>query len=685
VEVDRADGNALKLLSRAKDQVAGKQYAEAIDTLVEVMEKAGDKLVAVTDRRFISVRDYCNLQLVSLPPEGLQLYRSRVDPQAQKLYEEGVAARDPRLLLDVLDRGLASHWGDSALSALGEIALEAADPAAARGYWERIVPFQPPAGQPRTWLGVPDTDLDLAGVRARLVLASILEGSLARARDELAAFAKLHPDARGRFGGVETNYVAALTALLAEAPQWPKLPADPNWLTFAGNPLRNARAGKLIDAGAVAWRAKLRTTAPPERSTVGTMMAVNPVAEDARGPLSYYPVVVGNLLLVNNLVEILAFDLATGKPAWEHDRAAIYEDQFDEEYRKSYIPPDALGIPRYTMTVAGDRLYARMGAAVTSRAREAVGLASGYLVALDLSAEGRLVWKLEPDEGWAFEGSPVVEAGCLFIAMRRTDIQPHLYVACFDAQTRELRWRQSICAAESPARGMRSEITHNLLTLHRGTLYLNTNLGAVAAIAARDGRVLWVSLYPRVLEGDWASPPPHASRDLTPCVFDRGMLLVAPADSRRIFAFDAMSGQIVWQSGNEVEDVVHLLGVSGDHLIASGRRLYWISLKEGEQGRVTHHWPDGNEKLGYGRGLLAGDCVLWPTRDKIYIFDQVKRQLKKEIPLTPRGTGGGNLLVAAGRMFLATANELVALEALPSPGETPEKMEVGQTKTLGER
>ena len=44
----------------------------------------------------------------------------------------------------------------------------------------------------------------------------------------------------------------------------------------------------------------------------------------------------------------------------------------------------------------------------------------------------------------------------------------------------------------------------------------------------------------------------------------------AAADSRRILAFDAATGQILWQTGSEVEDVVHLLGVAGDRLIASG-------------------------------------------------------------------------------------------------------------------
>jgi len=668
VQLDQADGNLLALLERVKALRAAKQWGEAIETLVEAMETSGNNLIGVTERRFVSVRDYGHLQLAALPPEALALYRSRVDAQAKKLCDEGIAQRDSRRLLEVLDHAFASSWGDSALYALGEIALESGDAAAARSYWEKIIPVQPPDDSPRTWLCVPDTELDLAAVRARLVLASILEGSLGRAREELARFAKLHPDARGRFGGIEVNYAAALTKLLDEAAHWPRLPPEPDWPTFAGSPTRSKTAPGLIDAGEVAWRVGLGGPSVTDRPVWGTLPPRGRVAEDGRRPLSYHPVVAGNLVLVNNLAEILAVDWRTGKPAWGHDRAVIYEDPLDEEARKSYVPAGAIGVPRFTMTVFGSRLVARMGAAPTRTGREMFAAAgSGYLVCLDLASEGRLLWKEAAKEGWAFEGSPVADAGSVYVAMRRSDVLPHLYVACFDAQTGHLRWRQSVCAAESPAHGMIGEITHHLLTLHGDTLYYNTSLGAVAALAARDGRLLWVSLYPRVLEGDLAKPPPHASRDLTPCLFDRGVLLVAPADSRRIFALEAATGQILWQTGPELEDVVHLLGVAGDTLIASGYRLYWISLKPGEQGKVKHVWPEGEEKLGQGRGVLAGNSVLWPTANKIYVFDQASGRLIKDIALAPRRATGGNLLVAGGRLLIATDRELIALGPTARP------------------
>ena len=165
----------------------------------------------------------------------------------------------------------------------------------------------------------------------------------------------------------------------------------------------------------------------------------------------------------------------------------------------------------------------------------------------------------------------------------------------------------------------------------------------------------------------------HWRRDLNPCLFDHGTLLVAPTDTPAVLALDAANGQILWQSGFEVEDVQYLLGVVGDQLLAGGQRLYWIGLNSAERGRVKHLWPEGAERPGYGRGILAGDAVYWPTREKIYVFDQKTAQPRKVLDLAAWGLHGGNLVAGGGRLFIATATELVALG--PPQNEKPREVE----------
>ncbi len=676
IELERADSAVRKQFERVKEYLADKQGSEAVETLRQLMESSGNKLLGVTDRRFVTVRDYCHLQLASLPAEALALYRSRVDAQAKRWYQEGIAARDRRLLLRVIDKAFASSWGDEALLALGEMALERGDYTAARSYWEEIIPVSQPGDGPRTWLSVPNTEVDLAAVRARLVLASILEGSAARARDELAQMAKLHPAARGRLGGEERNYVEALTALLAESSQWPKPPEAPGWPTFAGSPDRNRVVGKVVDFPSIAWRLPLPAAPPGSASLWGSGIPARRVAEDSRAPLSYFPVLAGNLLLVNNEYQILAVDARTGKPAWGHGEPEIFRDPLDAAGRAQLNPPDDLGVPRFTMTVRDGRLYARMGSGVTSRPPGSpLASDAGYLVALDLEAEGRLIWKIVPEsKDWAFEGSPVSDGASIYVAMRRSDIRPQSHVACFDAETGTLRWRRFIVAAETPARGAIHETTSNLLTLDHETLYFNSNLGAVAAISAGDGQVKWISLYPRVRQGDLLNLAPHWCRDLNPCLFHRGRLLVAPADSRRIFALDAGTGQILWETSpkENVEDAVHLLGVVGDTLIAAGDRIFWIDLGD-RPGRIKAQWPEGEGRLGYGRGLIAADGVYWPTRENLYVFDPQSGRQKSVVSLAARGVTGGNLLAWDRYLLIAGNQELVVFGPAPAQSKRSEE------------
>ncbi|MBN2474128.1 MAG: PQQ-like beta-propeller repeat protein [Pirellulales bacterium] len=657
VQLDRAEGTTLAHLQRVKAYLADGQWDEAVETLCALMEHSEDKLIGVTDHRFVTLRDYGHLRLAALPAEALALYRSRIDPVAQRWYQEGLATRDRRLLAKVVDQAFASSFGDDALMAIGELALESGDHAAARWCWQRIVPAELPPETPLTWPGYPDTDLDLAAVRARLVLVSILEGSRTRARDELEQFTRLHGDARGRLGGREADYCEALRTMRAESADWPRPPSSPDWPTFAGSPARNKIASETVDVGQLAWRAPL-----PEIRVAESPLPIGPSKPEYRPALSYHPVFSAGLVLVNTRREILTLDAQTGQPAWQGAAAAIYRAELEGAAGDPSDPLHTLGAPRCTMTVFDGKVYARMGTALTGGPQDsAFSIRPGYLVCLDLAAEGRLMWKFVPEDGWALEGSPLSDGASVYVAMRRNDVRPQAHVACFDAQTGRPRWRRFVCGAETPARGTLFQTTHNLLTLCGETIYYNTNLGAVAALAAEDGRLKWLSLYPRARQGDLMQLAPHWHRDLNPCLYDHGTLLVAPADSPRLFALDAATGQILWQTGPEVTDVVHLLGATEEHLIAAGGRLYWVGLNGESAGRVKHRWPDGAEQPGHGRGVLAGDTVLFPTREKVYMFDVQTARPRKVLDLVPLGATGGNLLIAGGQLVIATENELIAL------------------------
>ncbi len=673
VLLDRADAAVLGELDRAKALLATRQWEEGMETLRQVMERSGNKLVPVSPSRFIPVRDYGHLVLSGLPSEGLAVYRRQVDGLAQKWYEEGLGQRDPHLLRQVVEQAFNSSFGDDALWVLGEMALEEGRYCQARGYWERLVPLQGRGeGGVPTWLAYPDPSMDIAAVRARLVWTSILEGSLQRAREELDRLAELHPQAKGRFAGQEVRLVEFLEHKLAEAPHWPKKKISHDWLTFGGTASRNGSVVEGPPLGPVRWRLEL----PRCASGRAGGLSQPTVAERAEVPLCYFPVLAGGRVFVNTLWEIYGWDLHTGKPLWGQGR--IYQDPLDPSAREALVPDQMWGTPRCTLTVQGSRLYARMGCPVTFWGQESGSpSAGGYLVCLDLEAEGRLVWKLMPEEkGWAFEGSPVADSHAVYAAMRRSELGPHvqMYVACWDTDTGRLRWRSFVCGGEMPTRGGLAQTSHQLLTLEGDVLYYNTNVGAVAALNTSNGRLQWVSLYPQARQGAGGRLAWHWGRDLNPCLYDRGVLYVAPADSPSVFALESATGHILWQTGPEVEDVVHLLGVWEDRFIATGHRVYGIAVSGPRRGQVVFRWPDGPEHLGYGRGLLAGSRIYWPTRDAIHILGAGTGRPIRELLLRPLGVGGGHLLVSEDQWIIATENALIGLDPNPLHKE-PKKEE----------
>ncbi|MGE3409542.1 MAG: PQQ-binding-like beta-propeller repeat protein [Pirellulales bacterium] len=741
ISLNEVDGAIQTHLQRVRAFQADGQWGEAVETLRRLMESSGDRLIEFQDRRYITLQDYCQAILASLPEEALDLYRNQVDPQARKWYEAGIAQRDESLLKKVVEQSLVSKWGDDALLALGEISLEQGRPSEARAWWEKLIEY-PPALVPgdvfqkvrgsladesidaqlidqwyeavetangmvyyfrrselhgltladstaliRFWrrvqlppwqLTFPDTDIPRADIQSRLVLASVLEGSPRRAESGIAELDRLFPDAAGRLAGRKGPYAKTLQDFLESSRKWPAAPSPAGWTTFAGSPSRNTVPSYDIDVGTVRWRMPLENVTVADNSVALNLpIRQRRVAEDNNVLLSHHPVVSGNRVFYKGQHQIFGVDLQSGKPLWPsipgRPEGEIYANKIELEMhsRVRFAP---LGVERHTLTVHGDRLFARMGSPVTgTMAEPSTRSSSGYVVCLDLAKQGRLLWNISADdEKWAFEGTPLCDGSRAYIAMRRSDVRPQAHVACLDVETGRMLWRRFISSAETPAHGMADECTHNLLTMHHDTLFINTNLGAVAALDAADGRVKWLYAYHRVESGDLNRPGGHMYRDLTPCLYDRGRLFVAPADSERIICLDAQTGafywdKLLWARGQyHPEDAIHLLGVANGYLVASGDRLWRIHV---ESGKLQNYWPEGPTPRGYGRGLLVDDKIYWPTREQIFVLSQTTGvQVQQPINLSQRNVYGGNLI--------ATENCLLIASIFPRQDERPPQSEL---------
>jgi len=728
VSVAEVDNTAQAHLKRADAFLANGQFSEAVDAVRRVMDSAPETLIAVDPQgadsrfgfvRYVTARRYCHQWLARLhetAPEAVRIYRTQVDPLAEQWLQQSEAEHDSRWLQRIVDQFFVSSVGDQALFRLGSHALERGEYRQAREYWERmssrlrfpglpgnalsategrplwwmlrgadfdaqwdtLAPLLTQDSVARTWLAYPDTDLAVADIRARLVVTSILGGDEPRARIELELLRRLEPEASGTIGGQSGRYAALLESMLQRSGEWPAPAAPRDWPTFAGHPSRQAVAPQPIDvAGEPAWSVELPQLDWHQQA--GSLVALR-VGESVEGLLSYHPIVAGGLVVIRTGIgesDVEGLDLHTGQVVFPRGDGS-------GSPRRGLPSHSVSGVPRFTITADGQRAYARVGSPITGSKLNGIEPVQppGKLVALDLTAQRRLALeiKLEGPEwaNWAFEGSPLVAGGRLYVALRRRDsVRIESHVACFDARQGRLIWRRFLCAAEGFGEPRAHEITHTLLTLDQGTLFCNTNLGVVAAVAAASGEIQWLTAYPRTVprrgDPDWDDR--YLLRDLNPCLVYRDFVFVAPSDSGRVMALDAITGRPCWMTDpDQLADVNHLLGVGSDRLLASGDCLYWLDVATG---RMVGQFPRATSSArgharpnprGWGRGVLAGSYVYWPTRTALFVLEQrtLRTQygwepaLVREIPLRPRGASGGNLVIADGVLLVAAADRLYA-------------------------
>lgn len=749
-QIEQAGNDVLAGIEHAEEFIKDGQWNDAVETISRLKENYGHELieVPVSDlagelgfARLIPVSTYCQRKLASWQrraPEALSAYRRRVDQPARQWYEEAIASGNEKLLRRIVDELLLSGSGDQALLRLGELALERGNYTLARSSWQQISPqlrvprpvaellgctpgcrwwaalrnrpldqlwpqireaMNQDISDP-TWLAYPDPDVSLAAARSRLILVSLLQGNRERAELEFELMRRLHPDDIGTLAGRRGTYVDLMADIVRESSSWAGPARPPGWTTLGGCPARNGVAAEPVDvARQPVWQAVLPRFADDRDMLAGERARVG---EQAGGLLSYHAAVRDGVVFVQQPGMIRAFGLTTGKPAWSLGGSGKQPNDwsYGAIRRWSDVPPNVIparsthaGVPRYSVTISGHRLFARIGSAWTGGDEPPAGTDQrSSLVGIDLRTQKLIFEETPPGEaGWEFGASPLATDGFVFATLRRRDpASAQVRVACFAIDTGRLVWQRDLLRSEAVG-DVTFEMANCALTFGNDTLYYNTNLGAVAALDVEDGNVRWIWRYPRrgLRGGDPDYDDRHWARDQTPCLLHRDLVIAAPADCNRIMALDAGSGRIVWATAAGVAaDATHLLGVGQGHLLVGGDYLYWIDLYSG---KLNYQFPAPRSSLpghagasprGYGRGILAGDQIFWPTHENIYVFRQTdNRQVRQPIELQSLGLTGGNLVIADDTLLIVGADRLTALNPWGQPVADRSESDRGETES----
>jgi outer membrane protein assembly factor BamB/tetratricopeptide (TPR) repeat protein len=664
-------------LNSAAKLADSKRYDEAIRRYQQILAEAGDLLVPVDANRSLPARWIVHQRLAVLPPEARKLYRDKVDDSTRKWLEQGIAQRDEKLLDQVVSEAFCSTPAEQALQLLGDMALERGEFESAQRWWRLLSPpaskvKNPPKHVASFELVYPDAKDKGALAQAKQILALVLQGAKEPAVAELKAFRELHPSVEGFLAGSKGKYTEILQSLIDGNERWnpAAAPGASTWLTFAGDASRNYR---LANANSPYWpdspmwqidlpgdpNAKPHREADPPPGTGASSRA-----------LAFHPVIIPGFVLVADALRVTAYHLATGK------QAAQYDQRRDADNRNAVPESIDLRLPshtdaRYTLTVAGNRLYVRLGATRMKEPEDNTKPAESdnWIVCLGLERDGdnlklQYRWQirarlLDADPVALFEGTPVVQDGRLLVPRTRFDgRQVITSIDCYDADAPNgrkepppLRWTRDVWIMES---GKASEAVRHrtdLVTMAGPFVVYCTHSGLIIALDAAGGKRMWAFRYPTAASKPFDGILP---RDLCPCIYANGRIYAAPADSDRIFCLDATTGENIWESSPA--NVVHLLGISRGKLLATlGGYPQGLRGYDANSGDPIWTKPDEGDRAPHGRGFLSDDFVFWPTRRGLKVLRQDDGEPQDA------GSSGepfGNIAFGEGCMIVATPTEL---------------------------
>jgi cellulose synthase operon protein C len=693
---------ASKHLLNAANHVRGKQWAEAIQMYQKVIEQFANRVAALPAEQpvtagsndfvlYVDDRWYCHRAIAKLPPEARAIYRKRADAVAERWFRQGQSQRDLTSLRRVVDQAFCSSWGDDALELLGDLAFQDGRFGEAAAAYGRIVADHP--DDPST-LVHPDPSVDLARVAAKKLLCRAAAGENPPGPADLDDLRTRYPGATGDLAGRTGAYFDIVKQALESDQLGPSREPDNRWPTFAGSTQRTRIVSGPIDVGSMQWRIDLEKVSVahlPSFNNPRMGMGTNPISATSERLLAFHPIVLGDQVIVCDGSRVLAYNL-NDRPTEAENTAnrlvlPVWKYPVDDDLQVPHVRPSILGIPRYTLTAFGNRIYARMAAHSAGFVGGMGGRsAANSIVALDWSTQGKFLWEQRSDKlslpnkpadrlgnrTVSFEGTPVADERNVYVAVTDRRDKTEVYVACFDADSGAVRWVRYVGAGSpegepnnfgfmggmQPTTNAPGDFNHRLLSLDGSTLYYQTNLGALAALDVATGSTLWVATYPRQ---DARQLGNSVERDLNPAVIHDGRVFIAPSDADAVFAFDSSSGRMLWKSDRIADDIklAHLLGVAKGHLVATGNRVVLFDVKTG---KLQSAWPDAGKALdGYGRGLLAGDKIYWPTQNEIQILDQ-RTGMRAEAPIKLLETyhaKGGNLIAGDGYLIVAQAEGLV--------------------------
>jgi outer membrane protein assembly factor BamB len=571
------DARANALVEAGLEKELAGQYRDALKIYQIVIDKYSHCLYRVSKFGiFVPVAEYCQRRILGFPPDHLAFYRVTYDAQAAEAFNQARRKHSLIGLSDLANRMLATSYGGRAILELGNASLDTGHYLAALERFTTIRDFFP---YPE--LRTPELELKIAYCHKML-------GSDPESARGPALESELRQTALGRLRGVVKSarrqvppfHSQLASALHVTADDYTLMPptTDPMGLKPP------------------TWERTLSGSRQDYFVFTQPVVTENSVIYRHKNVVYCHSILNGELRWVNDL---------GGRAVWQNWR----QHQFPQE---DLLVQDGLV---FTVVAKGGPSLIALDE-VTGQ----VKWAYGPMVATTVE-ESRMRFLAAP------AGGPrTVYTGYVLDNIEgETHTDTEYGLIAFESATGRIRWRTPLCRlapgkfaagfAEQRRNRIRSFVSPPLV--HQGTVYYNTNAGAVAALDALSGRIKWLNRYPyypsihdatRTFRGAYPLIPGRRGTRLwfnqRPLVVGE-RLYVLPVDGPFLYCIDRRSGRVFWSKPQAGSDVRYFLGpISTGELavVYSGRskRIAWyggsscrpVHLLNPETGETVWSSPD---------------------------------------------------------------------------------------------
>ncbi len=635
---------AVDALSRVGKLAGLGRWQDAAALLESTAQTEGEKLIRTPAGRYGSVRDHINDLIVSWPPAGLRAYRNLVTDSADRAFERAQARRDLTELVRLFDRYFCTSVAAESAAGMGQLAIEAGDYDLAAFVYSRVLQSHP------------DKDRYQVQYSAMLKIVRALRGDPVIVGEE--------EDGGGKGAALTIRWLGhdrSVTDVVKEINEHFARPQPMNspgeWPVFGGTYQRSAQKSCNVEEPGLLWRYRFRQRETDESKGIRIEFGGRSTREASRD-LTIFPVVSDGIVVVQRFRDVVALHRNTGALAWRFSPDALPTEP------DNYLDDRPPGWD--SVTIHRGKVYAALPREDVSYYDYNPSRGSVELVCLDLHS-GKLLWRTgksaanEFASELKFDSTPIVENGRLFIVgrRRRSFGFEDCYLYRFRASDGRLLGRVHLGSASTATFGSRTA-TSAIAAMNRGTVFVNSGLGTIAAVSAFTGNVKWLTLYNRLRDEDGGAAG-RASRDVrpwqfNPIIYSGDKLYALPTDSAALLVLDPTDGRTIDEIlVGEIGGIDTLLGVDQGVLCGVGRKVSCFNADTRSTVWSTS-LPDNSRP--FGRASWAKDRLLIPFRNHMASYattDGTTQQHAWEVE-----SQGGNLLPLSDMLIVAGVTEVAA-------------------------